>query len=344
MAPLCSALLAIHTGAVLNYSSLSGLPPAELAGAAASILRLFDLGGHERFTKTALHGLTTLLPDAMLLCVSAAAGVLGLPVRCVVRCSQRATRPKRSAYPGRVSLGHTPRASCLLPGVSWVTREHLAVALALGMPLGVAITKTDVAGAAGVAAVAGEIRWVGRGLRCALLDSAAARTGAFLASMFHGPAACQSCRDLLAAAMRQGGGTVPSSPAVLAPLVQSAQQAAAMAAAVHRSRVSAPGAALCVPLFAVSSVSGAGLELLHRFLSALQPAGRGSSGKPAAAAGGEGMQGWSRAPGAEAGPEGSKAHFQIDASFEVAGAGTGEQAPERCRLLLGANTSAPGRP
>lgn len=64
-------------GAVLNYSSsLSGLPPGELAGAAASVVRFFDLGGHERFTKTALHGLTTLLPDAVLLCVSAAAGAV----------------------------------------------------------------------------------------------------------------------------------------------------------------------------------------------------------------------------------------------------------------------------
>lgn len=37
-------------------------------------VRFFDLGGHERYSKTMLHGLTTLLPDCVLLCVSATAG------------------------------------------------------------------------------------------------------------------------------------------------------------------------------------------------------------------------------------------------------------------------------
>lgn len=37
-------------------------------------MRFFDLGGHERYSKTMLHGLTTLLPDCVLLCVSATAG------------------------------------------------------------------------------------------------------------------------------------------------------------------------------------------------------------------------------------------------------------------------------
>ncbi len=106
----------------------------------------------------------------------------------------------------------------------------------------------------------------------------------------------------------------------LAPLVQSAEQAAHLAAAAHRSRIAAPGASLCVPLFATSAVTGASLQLLHSFLNSLQPA-----------AGGEGMQGWCQPAlralsGAAAAGQGSTGatHFQIDSSFEVADVGTGK--------------------
>lgn len=119
--------------------------------------------------------------------------------------------------------------------------------------------------------------------------------------------------------MQQGGGT-SSDPEALAPLVQSAEQAAQLAAAAHRSRVAAPGASLCVPLFATSAVTGASLQLVHSFLNALQ-----------LASGSEGMQGWCQP--AVRGPESSAdtgkaspraAHFQIDSSFEVADVGTGK--------------------
>jgi hypothetical protein len=61
---------------VLNYLGLSSLTPAEAAASASRMLRFFDLGGHERFSKTLLHGLTAMLPDHVLLCVSAVAGAL----------------------------------------------------------------------------------------------------------------------------------------------------------------------------------------------------------------------------------------------------------------------------
>ena len=113
-------------GAVLNYrcgpmSAPGPLEAAELvAGAAVRLLHFFDLGGAQRFAKTALHGLTCLLPDYMLLCASATCG--------------------RD-----------------LPGA---TREHLALALALAIPVCVVVTKCDAAPAGAAEAVAAEIRWV----------------------------------------------------------------------------------------------------------------------------------------------------------------------------------------
>ncbi len=71
------------TGAVLNYSGLSSLTPAEVAASASRMLRFFDLGGHQRFSKTLLHGLTAMLPDHVLLCVSAVAGGQGKAEGCV---------------------------------------------------------------------------------------------------------------------------------------------------------------------------------------------------------------------------------------------------------------------
>lgn len=166
------------------------------------------------------------------------------------------------------------------------------------------------------------LRWRMEGGTLARLSLAlAVPAGLALPCSPYGPARCYftQCRDLLAAAVQQGGGTVSNREA-LAPLVQSAEQAAQLAAAAHRSRIAAPGASLCVPLFATSAVTGTSLQLLHSFLSSLQPAG-----------GSEGMQGWCqpalRAPagGAAAGQSSRKAaQFQIDSSFEVADVGTGK--------------------
>lgn len=67
------------------------------------VLRFIDIGGHEKYLKTALYGMTSLLPDYVLLCVNAGA-----------RCGSA-----------------LPRAS----------REHLAVTLALEIPLAVVLTQ-----------------------------------------------------------------------------------------------------------------------------------------------------------------------------------------------------------
>ena len=63
------------------------------------VLCFIDLGGHQKYLKTALHGMTSLLPDYVLLCI------------------------------------------CPLLGLTRVTREHLAVALALELPLAIVLTK-----------------------------------------------------------------------------------------------------------------------------------------------------------------------------------------------------------
>lgn len=175
-----------------------------------------------------------------------------------------------------------------LTGVSWVTREHLAVALALGIPTFVALTKSDLASEAAVQQAAGEIR------------------------------------SLLAAAVAQGGGAVPDG-ATLAPLVETEEQAVQLAAGMHLSRAS--GSNLCVPLFPTSAVTGASLQLLHSFLNALQPTGdRGSVGCAEGGGGMQGWRQGGAATDAacEAGSQGvqTPAHLQIDGSYDICGVGT----------------------
>ncbi len=63
------------------------------------VVRFIDLGGHQKYLKTALYGLTSLLPDYVLACI------------------------------------------CPLTGFTQVTKEHLAVALALKLPVAFVITK-----------------------------------------------------------------------------------------------------------------------------------------------------------------------------------------------------------
>ena len=43
-------------GRVLNYAGVSSLTSAEISAAAHKVLHFIDLGGHERFLKTALYG------------------------------------------------------------------------------------------------------------------------------------------------------------------------------------------------------------------------------------------------------------------------------------------------
>ncbi|CAL8463448.1 g2982 [Coccomyxa elongata] len=202
-------------GGVLNYSGVAALTPAEIASSARKVLRFIDMGGHEKYLKTALYAMTSLLPDYMLLCVSA-----------------------------RSSGGHLPRSA----------REHLAVALALEIPLAVVLTQVDVAASSAAEAVIGQLREV--------LTAAAAGAGV---------------ADGLPAKLHA---------TVFLPLVSSEAQAAMLAHEVGGNRSGAAGSVdappglqrrLTVPLFAVSSVTGSGIPLLHAFLSALRPSSFGSA-------------------------------------------------------------------
>ena len=65
------------------------------------MVRLVDLGGSQKYLKTAFYGLTGLLPSFVLLCV------------------------------------------CPLTGFQDMSRQHLAVTLALGLPLGIVVTKVS---------------------------------------------------------------------------------------------------------------------------------------------------------------------------------------------------------
>ena len=54
-------LMLAPAGKVLNYAGVSQLTPAEISARAAKILRFIDLGGHERYMKTALYGMTCMV-------------------------------------------------------------------------------------------------------------------------------------------------------------------------------------------------------------------------------------------------------------------------------------------
>ncbi|KAL0041973.1 hypothetical protein WJX79_010692 [Trebouxia sp. C0005] len=105
-------------GKVLNYAGVSVLTPAEMSASARRVLRFIDLGGHEKYLKTALYGMTCMLPDYVLVCV------------------------------------------CPLSGLSRVSHEHLAVALALEVPVACVITKADVAPPEAVEQVLQDVRRV----------------------------------------------------------------------------------------------------------------------------------------------------------------------------------------
>ena len=53
--------MVVPAGKVLNYAGVSQLTPAEISARAAKILRFIDLGGHERYMKTALYGMTCMV-------------------------------------------------------------------------------------------------------------------------------------------------------------------------------------------------------------------------------------------------------------------------------------------
>ncbi|KAG2502058.1 hypothetical protein HYH03_000552 [Edaphochlamys debaryana] len=221
---ICHQLLGYDkAGRVVNYTTpaAAALTPAEVTSSSAQVLTFLDLAGHEKYLKTALYGLTALLPHYGLLAVCGAAGL------------------------GRVGV------------------EHLAVALALEVPVAVVITKVELVRPERFAALVAEVRQLlglalgaqrGRGEEAAAADS-------------------EEERRLIEAA---------------SPLVTTEAEAQAAAAALGAQRaasLSSPTArgplALHMPIFAVSAVTGAGLPVLHAFLAALQPTG--PTAPPAAA-------------------------------------------------------------
>ncbi|GFH12488.1 Tr-type G domain-containing protein, partial [Haematococcus lacustris] len=60
-------------GKVLNYSALPS--PSDVCSAAAKVLTLVDMGGHQRCLKTTLYGMTALLPDFVVLCCCGLSGL-----------------------------------------------------------------------------------------------------------------------------------------------------------------------------------------------------------------------------------------------------------------------------
>ena len=53
----------VSAGKVLNYAGVSVLTPAEMSASARRVLRFIDLGGHEKYLKTALYGMTCMVTN-----------------------------------------------------------------------------------------------------------------------------------------------------------------------------------------------------------------------------------------------------------------------------------------
>lgn len=51
---------------VLNYARVSTLTPAEISSAAAKVVTFIDMGGHEKYLKTTVYGMTCMLPGNVL--------------------------------------------------------------------------------------------------------------------------------------------------------------------------------------------------------------------------------------------------------------------------------------
>ena len=242
-------------GRPLNYMAMSHLTPAEISTSeeTAKLLTLLDVGGCAKYLKAAAHAFTSLLPDACMLCVSAARGVEA------------------------------------------VTREHLAVAVALGVPVFVVVTQADLAGPAGpgaaveeVAALLGAARASGgRGSASrsrpapSTATSPAADASAFAAAASPAlpPAAESSNRlealaagsfdDLWEEERPEEPKEAPPASAGVRVLRGRAEAEAAGRAFGEAFRAGAAAGAVPCPVIPVSSVSGGGVATLHAFLSGL---------------------------------------------------------------------------
>jgi translation elongation factor 1A GTP binding domain family len=96
-------LLGFSGDSVVNHGLLDPLNEAEVYRRAEKLVLLVDVGGHERYLRTALRGLFSSQPDYVMLVVAANSGVQKM------------------------------------------TKEHLGIAVALGIPVFVVITRIDIA-------------------------------------------------------------------------------------------------------------------------------------------------------------------------------------------------------
>jgi len=254
-------------GCVLNYRGVSG--KKEVCKEASKVLTFIDMGGHERCLKTALYGLTAMLPDYALLCVSAAAHGLGR-----------------------------------------VSREHLAVTVALGVPVAVVVTKVDTVDAEQLQAVVADIRALAAAALPSMVDasepggkpgcstgSRGSSTGGaverevdmaevcpVVANEQQAQAIAETLRRMHGAGHAQAGEGAATGEreheqhqaGKLDPGESSGSAATQQEQGCNRVNAGAAAAALpiLVPIFPISAVTGSGLGALHAFLRAAQPAPR----------------------------------------------------------------------
>jgi hypothetical protein len=211
-------------------------PAGGIATEATRLLRFFDLGGHERYLKMALFGMTGLLPDHVMLCVSATAGMFA----------------------------------------SRVTIQHLAIALAAGVPPFVVITKADLASSSfshirtnndnnnevipRIESLVADIR---RLAICAFTDSdgnvegGGGEEGERIPVVSSIPQAEQFALQMQQHKMKKNGGENTSD--------DDSQESSSSSTSTTKLPP--------IPIFVISSVTGQGLDILHSFLRQLRPQG-----------------------------------------------------------------------
>eukprot|EP00192_Tetraselmis_astigmatica_P002256 CAMPEP_0117686214 /NCGR_PEP_ID=MMETSP0804-20121206/22300_1 /TAXON_ID=1074897 /ORGANISM="Tetraselmis astigmatica, Strain CCMP880" /LENGTH=1054 /DNA_ID=CAMNT_0005497831 /DNA_START=599 /DNA_END=3763 /DNA_ORIENTATION=+ len=108
---------------VVNYAGVSCATQAEVSASASKLVSLVDVGGHKKFMKTALHGLTAMVPDFAMLCLPCSSSSLdGSTTFCRMLC------------------------------------EHLAAAIGLDVPVFFVITKADRAVSEEVASITSQLQ------------------------------------------------------------------------------------------------------------------------------------------------------------------------------------------
>ena len=209
------------------------MTPLEMSREAGKMIRLFDLSGHERYLKTTCYGLTCLVPDFVMLIVSAQ------------------------------------------EGVSDMTREHAALAAALGAPIFVVVTKIDLS--ARNANVNTQHRSEGEKALGEMSISS-------LESSAEDGADCHGCnlaerkvyqqvREMLGEKTRVvHAKSIEQAREMSKRLGKQQSSAVENAATENHSKAATNGESpSLVPVLGVSCVSGEGVDLLHAFLKKLRP-------------------------------------------------------------------------